>query len=132
MFSIINTIKTRIVDYIKISIFLLLFIFLYFHIQSVEIRYILLYFLALASLYFSYKTPELVFTINTTGIILIFTSKLHENWTIITALILFFIAVAAIPLYFGWARRRQQDDFQKRRKPKAEKIDNIQNDLPGF
>ncbi|MCB4791879.1 MAG: GGDEF domain-containing protein [Elusimicrobia bacterium] len=131
MNPIILKIREKIVEYIKITIFLLLFILFYFYVPFAGLRYTLIYFLVLASLYFSFKTPELAFVINSAGIALVCASGFLENLAISIPLIFLLMSTTGIPLYFGWARHLEQDSFRKRRKPKVELIDSLQNNLTG-
>jgi diguanylate cyclase (GGDEF)-like protein len=134
MLRIISTIRTKIVDYIKASIFLLLFILLYSYISIPEIKYMLVYMLVLASFYFSFEMPELAFIINGTGIVLVLTSGFIQNsgLEIGISVIILLAGTTVIPLYFNWAKNLEQENFRKRRKPKVEKIEYLQNNLTGL
>lgn len=132
--------RTKLLENIKLAVSILIFLLLFFSIDNVYGRQLLIYFLVSAGLYFSSKLPLASVLTNTIALLLLFLTITGKgNWPLYAGISAVMIVTMVIPLYYNRLGRLESDIFQKLQSPldqrmkileiKSDKIEADRNDL---
>jgi diguanylate cyclase (GGDEF)-like protein len=112
--------------FLKLAAAIFIFTLLYFYLSDETLRHVLVYFLILIGLYFSYKLTWVVVLVNALGMILMFNSSVH-GWIIPNlALSAMLIGTAAIPFYFKRLSSEESKQYQNRQTHLVEQAQGLQ------